>query len=264
MGIVAVVGDATTTTSIAIAAAWPRDDPVLVLEFDPGGGSLAAWVDVPPTPSLSSFVAGRSASRNRDEPADWRDVEAIVRSSPTGVRFIAAPTRTREAARSIEEAGGSLLAALASAPATALADLGRSRPADRLPAALTAAQQVVVIHRQDPASSGAAAVRLDRLVEAMEQLNTLAAPVHLAVIGDDPFDIDEIAAYLTAHASVTVESATPIAADPLSAMVFAGRTGVSAKRLGRLPLLRSITPLADRLAAGTSRATTPDIAEVTA
>ena len=33
----------------------------------------------------------------------------------------------------------------------------------------------------------------------------------------------------------------------------AGRTGVSAKRLSRLPLLRSIAPLADRLSATASR-----------
>ena len=40
----------------------------------------------------------------------------------------------------------------------------------------------------------------------------------------------------------TIERATAIAVDPLSAMVLAGRTGVSAKRLSRLPLLRSIAP----------------------
>ena len=73
-----------------------------------------------------------------------------------------------------------------------------------------------------------------------------------AWIGDDPFDVDEIAAYVAAHASVTLESATTIAVDPLSAMVLAGRTGVSAKRLSRLPLLRSIAPLADLLAAATA------------
>ncbi len=75
------------------------------------------------------------------------------------------------------------------------------------------------------------------------------------MIGDDPFDVDEIAAYVANHALVTIESATAIAVDPLSAMVLAGRTGVSAKRLSRLPLLRSIAPLADRLSATASRST---------
>ena len=62
MGIVALVGDATTTTAVALASAWSADDEVVVLEFDPSGGSLAAWMDTPAVPTLSTFVAGRSAS----------------------------------------------------------------------------------------------------------------------------------------------------------------------------------------------------------
>ena len=50
-----------------------------------------------------------------------------------------------------------------------------------------------MVHRQDPASPGAASVRLERLVESMEQLGVLDGRLHLAVIGDDPFDVDEIA-----------------------------------------------------------------------
>lgn len=253
MGIVALVGDATTTTAVALAAAWSGEEEVIVLEFDPSGGSLAAWMDTPAVPSLSTFVASRSAAMIDDASPTWRDVEPIIHGSSSGLRFIAAPARSREAARSIAEASTSVLAVLAASSTTVLADTGRARPSDGIPAILARATDIVVVHRQDPASPGAASVRLERLVESMEQLGLLDSHLHLAVIGDDPFDVDEIATYVATHASVTIESATTIAVDPLSAMVLAGRTGVSAKRLSRLPLLRSITPLADRLSAAASR-----------
>ena len=154
-----------------------------------------------------------------------------------------------------------MLGVLAGSSATVLADVGRTRPSDGVPPIVAAANDIVIVHRQEPASPGAASTRLERLVESAEQLGVLDGALHLAVIGDDPFDVDEIAGYVATHAAVTLASATTIAVDPLSAMVLAGRAGVSAKRLSRLPLLRSITPLADgladRMAATPSRAAEP-------
>ena len=62
----------------------------------------------------------------------------------------------------------------------------------------------------------------------------------LGVIGDEPFDVAEIADYVGSKTATTIAAAHPIALDPLSASVLAGRSGVSAKRLARLPLARSI------------------------
>ena len=56
MTIVAVIGDCTTTTCIALAAGWPGRRR-LVLEADPSGGSLAGWLDTPSSPSLATIVA---------------------------------------------------------------------------------------------------------------------------------------------------------------------------------------------------------------
>ena len=253
MGIVALVGDATTTTAVALAAAWKAEDDVVVLEFDPSGGSLAAWMDTPAVPSLSTFVAGRSASLIDSPSPSWRDVESLVHTAASGLRFIAAPARSREATRSIGEASTTMIPVLASAVTTVLADAGHPRPSESIPAIVAMATDVVLIHRQDPASPGAASVRLERLVESTEQLGVVDGHLHLAVIGDDPFDVDEIAAYVAANASATLASTTTVAVDPLSAMVLAGRTGVSARRLSRLPLLRSIAPLADQLSATATR-----------
>ena len=66
--IVAVAGDACTTTTVAIAAAWSVADDVIVIEADPSGGDLAAWFDLPVTPSLSTVVtrvARRQLGRDR-------------------------------------------------------------------------------------------------------------------------------------------------------------------------------------------------------
>ena len=210
-------------------------------------------MDTPAVPSLSTFVASRSALPNDNPSPSWRDVESIVHTAGSRLRFIVAPARSREATRSIGEASSILVPVLASSATTVLADAGRPRPAEGIPAIVTGATDIVLIHRQDPASPGAASVRLERLVESTEQLGIVDGHLHLAVIGDDPFDVDEIADYVAANASVTLAGTTTVAVDPLSAMVLAGRTGVSAKRLSRLPLLRSIAPLADRLSATASR-----------
>ena len=57
MTVVTVLGDAATTTALALAAGWRSSDQVVVVEADPSGGSLAAWLDVPLAPSLSTVVA---------------------------------------------------------------------------------------------------------------------------------------------------------------------------------------------------------------
>ena len=43
MAIVAVVGDTCTTTTVALASAWPLSSEALIVEADPSGGDLAAW-----------------------------------------------------------------------------------------------------------------------------------------------------------------------------------------------------------------------------
>lgn len=268
MTIIALVGDCTTTTAVAMAAAWPSDHDVVIFEADRSGGSLAGWLDTPTTPSLSSLVAtspGRQP-QSSGEPGDgigWPAVERVIQQSPAGIRFIAAPVRSREAAGAIDEADRLVVPLLASdRSTTVLADVGRRLPADGIPAVVAAAGSIVVIHRQDPASAGAASIRLDRLVELVAQVATVGAPIIVCIVGDRPFDVDEIATHVSMNSLSTNSFSTNsgmildvclIAVDPLSAMVFAGRTGVSRKRLARLPLARSVTRLVDQLAPTTER-----------
>ena len=248
MTIVAVVGDATTTTTVAIAAGWPTGRDVLVLEADPGGGSLAGWLDVPAQPSLATIVANAGTDAGRDHRAVLETVDAMARRSDSGVRFVATAVRARAAHRAVEEAAVVVIPALAASPTTVLADVGTHRCGQPPSPALRSADAVVVVHRQATASAAAATVRIDRLVETIEELAHLDATFVLAVIGTSPFDPAEIGAFLDEAVPDTVQHTVSLADDPLTAATLAGRAGVSAKRLRRLPLMRDAARVAAQLA----------------
>ena len=245
MTVVAVVGDGATTTAVAIAAGWPADDEVVVLEADPRGGSLAGWLDTPAQPSLATVVA--SAGAGRDPRAILENLDTMVRRSEAGVRFVANAVRGRSAHRAVEEAAVAVFPAIAAAPITVIADVGVHRAGSAPSPALRVADVVVVVHRQAPASAGAATVRIERLVETVEELAYLDAVFLLAVIGSAPFDPTEIGMFVDQSVPDTVRTTVAVAEDPLAAATIAGRTGVSAKRLRRLPLMRNAGVLATEL-----------------
>jgi hypothetical protein len=243
--IVAVVGDATTTTCVALAAGWPDDDDVVIVEADRTGGSLAGWLDTPSTPSLASIVANVAAS-----PAEATStIASMIQRSASGIRFVGGPLRALPARRSVDEAGAVVVPALVRTERfLTLADVGRSPESLDHPF-IRAAALTVVVHRQRADSAGADAVRIERLVESIEQLTTAALPVVLAVIGRSPFDPDDIVRHVEAAVPGSVEQPVRLADDPLAASVLAGRGGVSARRLGRLALMRSAGAAAVLLAA---------------
>ena len=72
MTLIAVTGDCTTTTCVALASGWTADVEVIVLEADPSGGSLAGWLSTPATPTLASAVAAASSGVRRVRSAVWR------------------------------------------------------------------------------------------------------------------------------------------------------------------------------------------------
>jgi hypothetical protein len=243
MSVVAIVGDCTTTTAVAMASAWPAADDVVILEADRSGGSLAGWLDTSLTPSLSTIVANAHALDTVPSAA-WFVIDSMVRRSASGLRFIAAPVRARDARRASGEASTTIFPLFASlAEPTMLADCGRLIPADPFPTPVSIASSIVVIHRQGDASAAAASVRLERLAEVIHDLAPLGVPIELCIIGNRPFDLDEIHRFVTDNNESV--AAHPLADDTLSAAVFAGHRGVSAKRLARLPLMRSVRRVTD-------------------
>lgn len=234
MSLVTVMGDAATTSTLALAAGWP--DEVLVLEADPRGGSMAAWLDLPATPTVSTAVT-------RAAEGGWPVIEAVVHRASAGPMVITAPVRTIEAARAISEAERHVFPILAALDRpTVLADAGRCDPVAgryEVPAVAHLSDLVLVVHRQSRQSPRAAAVRIERLADLVETISaaTASVPLVLAVIGDAPFEPAEVARFVGGEQRVS--GLVELADDPLSAAVIAGRTGVSARRLARLPLMRT-------------------------
>ncbi|MEL6893841.1 MAG: hypothetical protein AAFP84_19775 [Actinomycetota bacterium] len=276
MSSIAIVGDATTTTAMALTSTWPVDADALLVEADPTGGSIAAWLDVPITPSLSSIVAAvhRTDRADRSEqpttistnttgsssPGDSAQLlDSMVRRAAGGLRFLPCPFTEREAERAVAASQQILAELIARPDVDVLVDLGAARPT-ALPPMLPEFDAVVVVHRQERSSPRAAAVRLERLTELIDAVDRARAirsdtAITLAVVGDRPFDPAEIAAHLGPARVVRLAT---LAEDPLSAAVLAGRSGISARRLGRQPLLRSARRFASVLAGPVPR---PDVAE---
>lgn len=242
MTVIGVVGDAATTSAVALAVGWPARDDVVVLEADPGGGSLAGWLDTPAHPSLATMVAGVGTGAGHR--TVWEALDTMTHQGRSGVRFVANAVRARAAHRAVEEAAQAVLPAMAAAPITVIADAGAHRSGQAPSPALRVADVVVLVHRQATASAAAASVRIERLVETVEELAHLDTEIVLAVIGATPFEPAEIGAFITQSVPATVHTTTSIAHDPLAAATIAGRTGVSAKRLRRLPLMRDASRVA--------------------
>jgi hypothetical protein len=237
VSLIAISGDHATTTTLALAAAWPASDEVLVLEADPRGGSLAAWLDIPVAPSLSAVVTRATAG-------EWSVIDRLSRMTPSGLRVIPAPVRAVEAGRTVAEATDAVVPTLASLVSpVVLADTGPFVGGEGVPAVVARSALAVVVHRQAQQSARAAGVRLERLAECFEQLAAAAVETTLAVIGRSPFEPGEIAGFVGAGA-VVAPPVFELADDPLAAAVLAGRNGVSPRRLLRLPLLRSAAALA--------------------
>ena len=229
MSLVAVVGDGCTTTALGLAAAWPVGEPCMVAEFDPAGGCLAAWLDVPRSPGLADVVASAS-------PGSWATVRAMSQRSQSGVEVLVAPTRSVEAAAVVLAATTAVLPVLCGLDLpVVVADGGRMR--GPLSALALQAGVVVIAHRQQRGSAAAAALGLERVAETAAQLAARSIPMVVALIGAQPYGVDEVAQFVRADVVVG------LADDPWAAAVLAGRAG-SGTRLSRSPLMRSIVELA--------------------
>jgi hypothetical protein len=235
MSLIAVVGDDATTLSLAVTASLTaaQHTPLLV-EFDPDGGSLSAWLDLPRQPGLADLATTGG-------PIDGHAVRASVQRATAGVEVVVAPARAVEAAAVVQAAHRAVLPAL-----TVLGDHGfdhvvvdGGRSVARQRFLIDSAATVVIGHRQARASAAAAAVRIERLADVVTSLAGTTARVIVALRGQQPYPGSEVAAFVDAQ---VVE----IADDPVAAALLAGRAG-SARRLNASALMRSVAALAAEL-----------------
>lgn len=210
-----------TTTALVLAATWPADRHVQIIEADPDGGVLAARQGIPSEPGLSTLAV---SSRRSLAPSD---LDAHLQS-PAGsdVRLLVAPPEGEQARRSLGLAARPLAAVLPKLDGTdTMVDAGRLRPGSEAMPLIEAADAVLLVARP----------RLDELQQLPARLRALRptlARVGVLLIGDKPYPPAEVAVALD------VEVVAVIADDRRSGEALAGAGG--AAQLGRSPLLRSV------------------------
>lgn len=217
MTLLAVCGDASTTTAYALAAMWPTPDALLV-EVDGSGGDLAAWLDIPEQPGVATAVTMAPTG-------SWPVIEAQVQHHGS-LSVLPLPLRAGEASVAVREAAVRLLPTLSAlAGLTAIADCGFCHPSALSPA-VTQAALVVVTIRQPSTSPRAAAAHLDRVGELVDALGSRALPTVALVVGEEPYRASEISAFLGGSAGGL--PVLVLADDAMGAAAVAGR-----ERVGR-------------------------------
>ena len=228
-------GVGVTTTTVALAGNWPADD-IAVAELDPTGGDLAAWCDASDTTGTAALAAGR-----------WDGTVATIDDEcwsalGTRTRAICGPTRRVAAAAVIDAVAAKLVRGFAASDPVLLVDCGQLA-ASALPSWIDATAAIVVVVRQDPTSSSVSAARLDRSAELIDSLRAHALDVFALSIGERPFPMSEVSAYLGVPTLA-------LASDPLGASLIAN-SAAATRSLERCALYRSARSAATRLASTT-------------
>jgi hypothetical protein len=233
--LLAVCGDASTTTALALGRLWPSPDR-LVVEADPSGGDVAAWLDIPEQPGVASAVSLAPTG-------SWPIITEQIQTAG-GVPVLVMPVRASEASIAARELAVRLVPTLSALDSvTVIADCGRCHPTTISPV-VTQAALVAVSVRQPSASPRAAAAHLDRVGELVDALTARALPVVVLVVGDVPYRPTEIAQFLGHGGDITVLS---LADDAVGAGLLAGRDGLG-KRFDRTRLGRTTATVAAELA----------------
>ena len=238
MGVVAlgsVRSCAVTTLAAALAATWPERRPVLLVEADPAGGTLAAAAGWPEEPGLLSLAA--AARRGGDPQMLWQHCQQMA----GGRAVLAGPASADEAANALGLLGP-LLSRVGELDADVVVDCGRLDPGSAALARWEGAERSVLVARPHIADLQAVATWLERRPVPPGRLG-------LVTVGDGPYPDEEIADALGA------EVLARVAWDPRAVEVLLS-VPASSRELRVAPLVRAARTLADRLAAELSGAAT--------
>ncbi|MGW2665175.1 hypothetical protein ACWCW7_29835 [Nocardia tengchongensis] len=91
-----------STTALALAAAWPTGQPVIVVEADPRGGQLARRCGGDPARGLASLTAEAGQRSVRG----LADLSAHLQWHPAGVAYLAAPEHPEHLAAALTQLQG--------------------------------------------------------------------------------------------------------------------------------------------------------------
>ncbi len=216
-----------TTTAVALAATWPAERGVLLVEADLGGGDLAAWFGLAVEPGLVSLAAAR-----RSTPPS---VQGHTQPLPGGLRVLVGPPGAEQATAALGLLPADLLAGLDRLEGTdVLADLGRLNPGSPALPLARAARLLVLVCRPTLAE-------LQHLAHRVAALREASQTVGLVLVGGGPYPPAEVARTL----GVQVLGTLPV--DRHGAGLLGG-TAAGMPGLRRTRLVRAARTLADDLA----------------
>jgi hypothetical protein len=231
-----------TTLGVLMAAAWPPDRPVVLVESDPDGGVVAARFGIGRDPGLASLAA---ALRSGPPPVEvvWDCAQRL----PGGLAVIPAYESADVVSTTLRDAGSRLASWCSAAEGIDLiADCGRLRPGSPADPLLDVADAVLIVTRP----------RTDELYSAMDRVRGLGESQHLAglvLVGDKPYGRDEVVAQLG------VPVVGVVAEDRRGADVL--WNGGSDRALRTSPLARTTRLLAEQVAVGLGIASVPAVAD---
>lgn len=217
-----------TTLALGLAATWPTERRVLLVEADPAGGTLAAASGWPPEPGLVSLAA--AARRGGDPGLVWEHCHQL----PGGAAVLAGPA-LGEQARSTLGMLVPLLGRLGELDEDVVVDCGRLDPGS---------PSLVLWERVDRPML-AVRPRLADLQALASWLEgrPLDGRVGVVAVGDGPYPDAEIAEALG------LDVAARLPWDPDAAEALAS-VPASARQVRLAPLVRAARTLADQLTQG--------------
>lgn len=199
MGVVAlgsVRSCAVTTTTVALAAAWPEDGRRLVVELDPAGGTLAAQFGLKSEPALVSLAA--AARRRDDHELIWEHCQQLA----PGTEVLAAPPSSEQTVTACRLLGA-LPTQLARLDADIFVDCGRLSAASLAHDAFASADMALLLVRRQLSDLHALAAWLERRTGKTDALVLVGdgpynkaeveEALHIEVLGEAPFDSDGVA-----------------------------------------------------------------------
>jgi hypothetical protein len=209
-----------TTLTVALGAVWPR--PVVVVEADPDGGTLAARYELAVDPGLTG-LAGR-ARRGLDAAS----VDAALQAMPGGARVLLADPGAEATSTALAVGGAAIARGLALLDADAVVDVGRLRPGTPAQPLIDAAAVVLVVVRPTA----------DALARVARRLAVTDVRHDVVLVGERPYSAKDVERALGRTVLGVVADDGRTAAG-LRGGPFGGRR--------RPSLLDSTRPLAERL-----------------
>jgi MinD-like ATPase involved in chromosome partitioning or flagellar assembly len=231
-----------TTTVAALAAGWPEERHLLVVEADTSGGDFALWFDRPADPSIVSLAAAGRRALDAELVSTYaqdlrREQEAGADEPPRADRkVLLGPVAAEQAHAALSVLRDRLLDAVRSDDRDVLIDCGRLDASSGALPLVSSADISLAVCRPRVTDVHHLATRATALGQR--------EVAHLLLVGDRPYGVAEVAEAtgLRPFASVPFEER--------AASALAGEHPSGDRLLRRSSLMRSARHAAEAIVAG--------------